>query len=399
MSHPLGAVLGTRTPRWCGRAAQAAQAAQRRACTSLWALPEQPLIPPVGGAQTSLWLSLVLLEQRAPGWAALLRERCAAAASAVGAVEAAAEGAAAAEAEAAAEGAAAQPLVWRVSPAQAGVLGEPSCRCLYRLAASGSAAVAPPLTSRALVEAARELGCVPLLLERPLDAAGRRPLQVALARAADPPSLGCEDVCFELPGGEVVHAHRSLLAARSEYFERMLRWDEGASAGADGVSAGADGAGALPDGAGALPEPPPRQRVRVCSGSSRSFRLLLRHVYSGHALAGSCAPDARPLSVAHALELCAFGRLYMLPSLVEEARPLVAAAMSADEFVPALLLCQEQGAEDEAQAVFEWAVAHYDEVVDALERGGARSSLIDEDDIRALREQLRAAMLQARYGL
>lgn len=424
-----------------------------------------------GGGCRVLRLHRIVLCLRAPLWAQLLLEHHLRRSQAVPGQprgDVAAPDATGADAEPAGARAG-EAYIWHVSAADASQLTYEACCCLYRLAVSGHATVTSPLTPRALVNAARALDSRQLLTEPPCDASGRGSLSLSLACGADAPepsllSVGAThqppgDVTFLLSDG-VVTGHRALLAARSDYFNRMLRWEENGgcedSCGSSSVRGGAVsgeclvpthpsaacGAAAVADSDAcgpscATPEldhqlhPPPRpQTVRVSGGSCASFRALLRYLYSGSvAPAGSevdahtssglganpntarrphLASPAPTLRARHCLELSSFARRYMLDDLVRDAAPMVRAAMAASEVVPALMLCQAEGFVDEAQDVFAWAVDHYEEMVRELERGVGSGKLggnhpgppaLCESEAHELIEQLRAGMLRTRYGL
>lgn len=414
-----------------------------------------------GGGVEVLRLHHVILCLRAPRWAQLLLEHhlrrwAALADQPRGADSAPPHGATGAHLAGAGE-----LCVWHVSAADASQITHEACCCLYRLAVCGCATVSPPLTPRALVHTARVLDCRHLLTEPPCDASGRSSLSLSLARGVGAPESSLSvnaapqaagDVTFLLSDG-VVPGHRALLAARSDYFDRMLRWEEGgsddgyatssirgggscasahrsascaATCGTDvGDSGAAEGIALFIQQLGAPPRP---QTVRVSGGSCASFRALLRYLYSGSVSpAGSerdehvsTVPAVNPtrrsnpastwptLTARHCLELSSFARRYMLDDLVRDAARMVRDAMVASEVVPALMLCQAEGFVDEAQDVFAWAVDHYEEMVRELERGVGPSRAgegplgmpaLCESDAHELIEQLRAGMLRTRYGL
>lgn len=337
--------------------------------------------------------------------------------------------------------------VWYVNPEESSHVSIEACRCLYRLAVCGCASIPATLSPRALVDTARTLDCRSLLTEPPYDAFDRLSLSLSLSQAADadvhwstdPGSAPLSDITFVLPDGRV-HGHRALLAARSDYFRRMFLWEE--SHGSDSqfeyqtVGDITDSSSTCLDGLiGSTPAlckeltPPPKSRtVRIGSGSCASFRVLLRYIYSGSvvpttdvsttvlrsdgssnlAKSSSYATSLPELTARQCVELSSFGRRYMLDELVREAGQMLRETMTASEVVPALLLCQMEGADDDAQIVFEWAVEHYDAVIFELQRGVSanrlgghlpQTSALCESDLQALIDQLRAGMLRSRYGL
>jgi len=115
-----------------------------------------------------------------------------------------------------------------------------------------------------------------------------------------------------------------------------------------------------------------------------------------------------PLSATDAFELLALAQRYLLPRLASEARARMTAALTAAEVTPLLWRAQQECEAEALEAVFVWAVKHYEAVAAQLELWlgsphlAAAPSEVRElgaESLAGLHEQLRAAMLKSKYGL
>ena len=127
-----------------------------------------------------------------------------------------------------------------------------------------------------------------------------------------------------------------------------------------------------------------------------------------HGHTRSSAQQQAPLSATDAFELLALAQRYLLPRLASEARARMTAALTAAEVTPLLWRAQQECEAEALEAVFVWAVKHYEAVAAQLELWlgsphlAAAPSEVRElgaESLAGLHEQLRAAMLKSKYGL
>ena len=100
-------------------------------------------------------------------------------------------------------------------------------------------------------------------------------------------------------------------------------------------------------------------------------------------------------------------RRYLLDALADEAERRLAHALQPSEVVPLLLRAQEECAAGASEAIFGWAVAHYEAVHAQIDHWlGCHPAalppvprMLGEEALAALLESLRTAMLRDRHGL
>ena len=118
-------------------------------------------------------------------------------------------------------------------------------------------------------------------------------------------------------------------------------------------------------------------------------------------------PSAARLSAAEALELSLLAQRYLLEGLCAPAHALLAATLTAAEVVPLLLRAQEECALAAQDAIFGWAVEHYEAVHAVIEAWLACAplarppvaQLLGDEALLALSANLRTEMLRVRHNL
>ena len=113
------------------------------------------------------------------------------------------------------------------------------------------------------------------------------------------------------------------------------------------------------------------------------------------------------LSASAALELAILAQRYMLEPLAAEAQRQLVARMAAADVVPLLVRAQEECAVGATEAIFGWAITHYEEVHSQVDHWlgchpralPAVPRMLGERALAAFLEDLRTAMLHTRHGL
>ncbi|KAL3912030.1 MAG: hypothetical protein SGPRY_008476 [Prymnesium sp.] len=311
-------------------------------------------------------------------------------------------------------------LRWRVTHTQ---LSPEGCGCLYRLALSGTAVLPRGLSPKGLYAMAETLGMSGLIFAPPADAGGvlwlKRHMSCALGHSVT------SDVVFVLRDGSIP-AHRCLLAARSEYFERMFSWNGGGG-----------------------------RHVHVRDASCAGFAVVLRHVYSGtqrsqpaqraaeaggeklegvgkegvngelaawRRLALQSEKANRDLAAAGefegatidgvtdasvGLEVLLLARRYLLTSLAHEASAVLVGMLKPSDVLTLWLIAQEEGEDEVTMLIADWAISHFEQVSSQIDSWIASNLItapprvrgLGEEQLGEIREQLRAAMVKQRYGL
>ena len=353
---------------------------------------------------------------------------------------------------------------WILSADEADALPHAACRALYSLVASGRAWVPAEVRPKALRSAVERLGLKPLLVAPPCDAHGTTWLSLHLAAAAGG-LAGFAEVRFELRDG-VLPGHMSLLAAGSDYFRTLFSFQRRSAAPsarrepqAVSVDAGVAAfsrvlqyvyAGILPStasprsgrakiraGETTVPAPsteapkwappPPVDAADRAFGAEvgATWDRLQEEADAADAWLrerigamrgktdAATAVAGASLGAWDGLELVCLANRYMLEPLARAALEALTQAMDADvhrsatDFVSLLLRAQEDCETVACEAIFGWAVQHYDLVHAQLDLWCTCSPSalppsvrpLGEHGLRELSEALRAAMLRERHGL
>ena len=151
-----------------------------------------------------------------------------------------------------------------------------------------------------------------------------------------------------------------------------------------------------------VPESMPSSAERGAAPATRRARDGV-----GVANGGGAAGMDMGLSAAGALELAILAQRYMLEPLADEAQRQLVARLGVEDVVPLLLRSQEECAAGATEAIFEWAIARYEEVHSQVDHWlGCHPSalppvprMLGEKALAAFLENLRTAMLHTRHGL
>ena len=170
-----------------------------------------------------------------------------------------------------------------------------------------------------------------------------------LAKLLDEGEESYSDVAF-LVDGETIHAHKSILSARCEYFATML--GSGFAEGTGGASAGAS------TGGGGSPAPLP-----VADTTPAVFRALLRFLYAG-------AVDLEAAS-AFVVDLASLSQRYLVDDLQAQCTEFCAANVTPVNAVPWLVAADAHAIAGLRDTLLAFVVDHYAEIEAAAPDAGA----------------------------